>query len=327
VARTDREGAEIAATLRRYGRPLSVEAGRSLFREGDPGDEMYLVVSGTVRLEIEGGWRTVRIGPGGTFGELSLVLPGHRRTGGAVAETDAELVALSRRALERMVEQKPRAAFAVLSRAAATLLDSERRLVASLRRRGEELETALRNLRRVTRELDAAERRALTDPLTELYNRRALERHLDLLVSDPEGPGGALLLVDLDRFKEINDTHGHAGGDAALRQVARLLRGACRAADLAFRLGGDEFALVVVGAGPAEARATGRRLLAAARERPVRLPGGEVRLTFSVGGTVLLPGEPWAAALDRADAALYAAKEAGRGRFRWAAPSRAAADG
>ncbi len=320
MAATSGQTGKVGAILCRYGRPRLAPAGEVLFREGDPGEAMFLVERGTVRLEIEGGWRTIRVGPDETFGELSLVLPGHRRTGTAVAETEVRLVVLTRQALQEAALDNPRAAFSLLSGAAATLLDSERRLVASLRRRGEELEVALRNLRRVTAELDAAERRALTDSLTGMYNRRALERHIQLLVSEKTGPGGVLLLVDLDRFKEINDTHGHAAGDQALRHLAGILGDVCRPADLAFRLGGDEFALVVVGSDEEAGRRVGRRLVEAARATPVRLPTGDVHLSLSVGGTRLRPGDDWEAAMRQADAALYAAKEAGRGCFRWLGP-------
>ena len=294
--------------------------GEVVFREGDGGDSMFLVEEGVITLEIEGGWRTVRCGPGTTFGELAIVLPGHRRTGTAVAECAGVLWELGRRALEGAVATEAEAAFTLIAGAAATLLESERRLVASLRRRTAELDTALRALRQVTTELDAVERQALTDPLTGLYNRRAMERHLDLLTSEPDGGGAAVLIVDLDWIKAINDTYGHVAGDQALRHLGKILGAVARSSDLPFRIGGDEFAILAVGASAKDGRRLGERLLAAVRERPAPLESGTLQLSLSIGGTVSAPDEPWQEVLKRADAALYDAKRAGRSCLRWKDP-------
>jgi diguanylate cyclase (GGDEF)-like protein len=167
------------------------------------------------------------------------------------------------------------------------------------------------------------ELQARTDALTGLLNRRAfledLRRRLDR-PADVEGTG-ALLFIDLDHFKPINDEFGHEAGDAALVAVAGVLREMVRPVDLAARLGGDEFALWLQ---DADATATARRATAigaaAARVRP--WPAGRTgpALSFSIGCAMRPPGARPApdALVAAADAAMYAVKRGGRGGWRLA---------
>ena len=150
------------------------------------------------------------------------------------------------------------------------------------------------------------------DALTGLATRRVLDAAADRGV----GTQGALLLVDLDAFKAVNDTHGHLGGDAALAHVAALVRAGCRDGDVAARLGGDELALLLVGCSAEDASRRAQDLVAAVRATPLVLPDGtRVPLSISAG---VAPASAADHALEdlyaRADAALYAAKRAGRGR-------------
>ncbi|MGO9972311.1 MAG: diguanylate cyclase [Solirubrobacteraceae bacterium] len=150
---------------------------------------------------------------------------------------------------------------------------------------------------------------AYLDDLTQLGNRRSLARHLDGLVAQAVHMI-AIVLVDIDSFKDVNDRHGHAIGDLALARVADVLRGAVRGGDLAVRLGGDEFLLIMAGMQleVARERAEAIRAQVAAEPWEERCPG--LRLTVSVG---IAAGEPRAheqvkAAADRA---LYRSKRAG----------------
>lgn len=159
-------------------------------------------------------------------------------------------------------------------------------------------------------QLASVRQEARTDPLTGVANRRALVERVDAVSTSPRG---ALLVVDLDRFKEVNDRYGHAVGDRVIRTVAGRLAEALEPHGLLARLGGDEFAAVVDDAHPDDAVALAHRLLAAV-ERPVRAEGHEFRLEASVGvaSTALgarAPGE----LMRRADAAMYDAKQAGGG--------------
>jgi two-component system cell cycle response regulator len=165
---------------------------------------------------------------------------------------------------------------------------------------------------RLRSDLGHALEMALTDPLTGLYNRRYLMRHLHGLLLQPSFPGLAVLMVDLDRFKDLNDGHGHAAGDLALRAVAETLRGCTRVFDSLARFGGEEFVLVMPGTAPSEAMAVAERLRT--RIEAMTFPSGH-RLTISVGVAWTDQRETQADdILARADAALYAAKRAGRNR-------------
>jgi len=155
------------------------------------------------------------------------------------------------------------------------------------------------------------------DSLTGLLNRRRFDEELDDALGGIKRLGGAagLLLVDLDRFKLVNDSYGHKIGDDVLVAVASVLRKRLRAGDLIGRIGGDEFAALLYDADAESAAAVGRDLVNAIHELRVPAGNAEVRVTASVG-VVPLDAEvaDEAAALIAADRALYHAKHAGRDR-------------
>jgi two-component system, cell cycle response regulator len=159
---------------------------------------------------------------------------------------------------------------------------------------------------------------ALTDELTGLYNRRYLFAHLDELMArvNGDGVGIALLIFDIDHFKRVNDTSGHAAGDNVLRQIAARALDSVRSVDLVARLGGEEFAVVMPETSLAVAAAVADRLrLAVASEPFVLGPDGErLPITVSIGATTTIAGEDRGQLLKRADDALYEAKSAGRNR-------------
>jgi diguanylate cyclase (GGDEF)-like protein/PAS domain S-box-containing protein len=173
-------------------------------------------------------------------------------------------------------------------------------------------------------EREMLERLSATDPLTELLNRRAFAERLERCVAAAAAAaqGGALLFVDLDNFKQVNDRAGHDRGDAVLKAVAVLLRRIAGADDLVARVGGDEFALWLARADAPEAEARAGRLLADAE----MLAGFDVdpkaRLGLSVGVAVLDPasGETAQSLVTRADAAMYRGKHGGKGQVMLAAP-------
>ena len=162
-------------------------------------------------------------------------------------------------------------------------------------------------------------RRASVDPLTGLANRTAFSRRLreTLEILKAPGPTPALLLLDLDDFKTINDSLGHSSGDEVLRVVAERLRGCLEPGDTAARLGGDEFAVLVPRvADEEEAVALGERLAAILRT-PVTVAGREVLARASVGVRLAHGGDEDPERLLRdADMAMYAAKTAGRAGVR-----------
>jgi diguanylate cyclase (GGDEF)-like protein len=159
------------------------------------------------------------------------------------------------------------------------------------------------------------------DPLTGLANRALFDAQLGLALAQAERSGltAGVLVVDLDRFKEVNDTLGHAAGDRVLAEAARRLRGCVRAGDLPARLGGDEFA-VVLGptAGPGASEAVAARVVEVLGE-PYRVDGRTLAVGASVGlASWPAHGRKAEALVKHADRALYAAKAAGRACWRTA---------
>lgn len=159
---------------------------------------------------------------------------------------------------------------------------------------------------------------SMHDALTSLPNRRNLLGALDgeHLRLARGGRGYALLSIDVDHFKAVNDRHGHAGGDAALVHIAHILRDVARASDRPARVGGEEFALLLPATDAPGAQRAAERLLQAVRERPLHYGGVRVPLTVSIGVSVVeTAAEELAQLWKRVDAALYAAKAQGRDRL------------
>ena len=152
-----------------------------------------------------------------------------------------------------------------------------------------------------------------TDSLTGLANRRAFLAALEARLGGSSGPAFAVALIDLDGFKPINDTFGHAAGDAVLIEVGARLRAEAGAGALAARIGGDEFALIFTAGDQAAALQTGKRLCEVLG-RPYSIDGREFRLSACCGVVLRRPGEGnVTGALHCGDAALYNGKQQGRG--------------
>lgn len=172
----------------------------------------------------------------------------------------------------------------------------------------------------VTAEVQArrtALRLAFHDPLTGLANRIQLSQRLTQASASLREGGEpvAVVCIDLDGFKSVNDSYGHAAGDELLRRIASLLQSACRPGDVVARFGGDEFVLLLQGGDPRTVERIARTLLARAQE-PFELEDGEATIGFSIGAA-LAPqdGADAEMLLQRADVALYRAKSTGRGNL------------
>ena len=160
---------------------------------------------------------------------------------------------------------------------------------------------------------------AVTDSLTGLYNRRYMEGHLNTLVSDAAQRGKAisLLIMDIDYFKAVNDTHGHDVGDEVLRELARRIRQTVRGIDMACRLGGEEFVIVLPETDMALAYHIAERVRQSIGNEPFAIPSAGINLdvTISIGIAALEETDDNAdTILKRADKALYRAKRDGRNR-------------
>jgi diguanylate cyclase (GGDEF)-like protein len=157
------------------------------------------------------------------------------------------------------------------------------------------------------------------DALTSLPNRRAFEENLAREVARVGRTQAPLAVVvfDVDRFKSVNDQHGHAAGDAVLRTIAARVVGAIRAGDLLARIGGEEFALLLPGAELTMAVEVAERVRVIIADLPIDAGGRSLSITASLGCAILAGEETPAALLARADARLYQAKQAGRDRVAW----------
>ncbi len=168
-------------------------------------------------------------------------------------------------------------------------------------------------------ELEQARRESALDPLTQLYNRRALEAHLRSTIELNRlfGYPAVLILLDLDQFKQVNDQYGHLSGDEVLKEVARRLVSVCkRKSDFVARYGGEEFAIVLREATLKDGKKIAQRIAEAIRSTPIRLPDGQtIHMTVSLGVSQLQSGETPEAWLHRTDQLLYQAKQTGRNRL------------
>jgi diguanylate cyclase (GGDEF)-like protein len=169
---------------------------------------------------------------------------------------------------------------------------------------------------RIRRAEAEARQASLTDSLTGLWNRRYLHQRLEEEMSRTERHGSPLacVMLDLDHFKSINDTHGHAAGDQVLKEVAVIMRRHIRKSDIAVRYGGEEFVLVLFSNNSHGASTVAERIRSDVEGHDIQVGDQKIRVTTSIGVTSF--PEPGVTTSDelmrRADAALYRAKEAGR---------------
>ena len=183
---------------------------------------------------------------------------------------------------------------------------------ASMRRLAEEnaqLRASVAELRDRMTQLEAL---ADSDTLTPLPNRRRFLRELERAVAQASrhGTPAAMLYIDLDSLKTINDRHGHFVGDAALIHVAKLLSGLIRSTDIAARIGGDEFALLLDHLDLESAIDTAERIARCIASTPLDLGGNLIQLQASIGTAAILPGDSAEDVMQRADRNMYVAKAA-----------------
>lgn len=175
---------------------------------------------------------------------------------------------------------------------------------------------------RLRADVGSALEMALTDPLTGFYNQRYLMRHLRGLLASNQGGGIAVMMIDVDHFKLINDQYGHQIGDQALKAIAEMLRTRTRVFDTVARYGGEEFVVVMPGAGAAEVQLAAERLRASIDQMAFSpLPGVQAHITVSIGFAYCEAADVASELLLKAaDEAMYQAKNSGRNRVVMAPP-------
>ena len=179
--------------------------------------------------------------------------------------------------------------------------------------------TTLKNHEKSLRQArDIALQASRTDLLTSLPNRRHILELLDgvLVEHEATGSGLCIAMIDIDWFKDINDTHGHEAGDSVLRHFSDTCRERVRAQDVLGRMGGEEFLLLLPGAGARDASGMIGRIRDGFPPARLLEDGTDLPYTFSAGVAEALPDDDRSSILRRVDRALYAAKEAGRNRTR-----------
>ncbi len=201
-------------------------------------------------------------------------------------------------------------------------LEARVRSMLRIKRLQDELDLKNRELERTNQELEVANRKlrklSITDGLTELFNHRHVHEllHEEFERSRRSGEPLAVVMIDLDRFKAVNDTYGHPTGDVILYETARIIRETAREIDMVGRYGGEEFIAILPNTAEEEASKFAERVRAAVEGYVFRDEANEVRMTAS-SGVASFPGidsDTPEALLKRADEALYVAKESGRNR-------------
>jgi diguanylate cyclase (GGDEF)-like protein len=287
-----------------------------IFRRGEFGRTMFVIETGRVQLEFGDGLADKLIGPFEFFGELALFIGNHARVASAIAAEPTVLYVIEADAFEALLEREPTLMAQFMRRSFSYLVASEQQLIGNLRRRNEDLMLTLDSLRQTRTQLNTAERLVQTDELTGLYNRRGLYAWLDRL-ADNLVPGFwlGLLLVDMDRFKLINDHYGHVAGDRVLSSVASELQAACAEGDMPVRLGGDEFALLAQVSDFEELEARARQIVDGVRRLRFPLPLDEIGISVSIGGGICSRAGSWSVWYSDADSVLYSVK--GEGGDAW----------
>lgn len=278
---------------------LTVPAGCTLLAPGDRNTSLFLVVSGRllVYLEEPGGRHYLALEIGDCAGELSFI-DGRAASAHLLSSVDSRVLEIDEADVLKLVDGA--------SHFARNLLR-----VMSSRVRNDN--THLQRSFHLQREY---ERAAKTDLLTGVHNRRWMDEMFprQLARSERSGQPLALLMVDIDRFKRLNDTYGHLIGDVVLKSTARRLAETLRPTDFLVRYGGEEFLAMLPGAGEQPALTAAQRLRTAVEQLvfPPAEPGTMLRVTVSIGVAVLAQGESIEQIIERADNALYRAKAAGR---------------
>ena len=301
----------------RVGKARAVSAGEKLFARSEPGTTMFVILQGSVALDFGDDLASKQLGPGEFFGELGLLIGDHARSASATVLEDGVLLELRHDEFQILVDRDAVQVSHFLRRAIMQVVSNEQGLIHRLRRRNQELQAALDSLRVTAHRLNQSEELNRTDELTALYNRRGLAMYLEQGLSNGGFHGFGLLLIDCDRFKNVNDVYGHLLGDRVLQSVSNILRSLIGSQDFACRLGGDEFCLLLKAAHRDEMLRYADFVVSTAHSLQQMQPEPPLITTLSVGACLIDPSRDWNDWYAQADTALYRAKSAGGNRVEW----------
>ena len=281
---------------------LRLKKDEVLLEKNSKNSELYIVLEGSVRVELEGDEPIRMLGLGECVGELS-VLDEQTTSARVIADGSCRLLVLSREVLWQQINKSNEVARNLLFILSSRVRKGNSNLAESIKRQR------------------MCEHHATVDCLTGLYNRRWLDkmsqRIYERSIPSEEHPL-AIMLLDVDHFKKYNDAYGHQAGDEALRVVAEKLQANLRANDSAARYGGEEFLIILPDMAALDAQYCAERIRETIQNEQITHPeNGEAAtfVTISIGVSIRKRDESWEDQLERADKALYAAKDNGRNRI------------
>jgi diguanylate cyclase (GGDEF)-like protein len=169
----------------------------------------------------------------------------------------------------------------------------------------------------ISRMLSQVKKLSIEDPLTQTFNRRHINEVAQNAINKmyKEGQHFSIIMLDIDHFKKVNDTYGHAAGDQALVVCANVLRRSARGTDFVGRLGGEEFCVILPETSLDAAKVIAERLRQTLEQEIVMWEGHQIPITASFGVSSLTKKDEWSSLLNRADIAMYQAKKSGRNQI------------
>ena len=278
-----------------------INKNEQLIGTGEANHQLYLILSGRFRVHLPNDMSNpvAVLEPGQSIGEISII-DQQPASASVVADEDASLLVIDEKTYWKLVEESHSIAYNMLV------------VLAQRLRYGNSVINHIKEL------LNEYEYNATIDPLTSLYNRRWLDNMLERVMHrcSTKNQPLSVLMVDIDFFKQFNDTHGHLAGDTALRVVSRSIVQNLRPEDLVARYGGEELFALLPGLDVDAAATIAERLRHAISEAEIRLSDGTKLpgLTVSIGIAEKQEGATAHQIIDAADQALYRAKHAGRNK-------------
>lgn len=311
---------EMLQSLSEKFQTILLEPGEVLFNKGELGDSFYIVQKGQLKIvsaDNEGAEVVLnQVSDGGIIGEMALIDQGPR-SAGVIAVNATSLLKLSSEDFMKTIKDHPEIAMMI-----------SRNLTQRLRRSTIQIENAVPNevleervearTAEITRDNQKLKEMATIDPLTKIFNRRHFFEvaQQEIVKSRRHGTPTAAIMLDLDHFKHINDRYGHLAGDRVLQAAAGFIQDNIREIDILARYGGEEFVVLLPNTSLPEAKEIAERVCAVIEAESVQMDETVIPITASLGvaGFKDLAGVEIEMLLDKADHALYEAKNTGRNR-------------
>ncbi len=271
----------------------------ALIKKAQRNKQVYMLLDGLVDVYDDMHQKPLRsLNAGSVFGEIS-VLDSQPATAWVVTKTECKTLILNEQEMWQLCNKS----HAFTSNILKLVVERARRV-------SSQLDKSAQNIKEI-------EQQARVDALTGLFNRRWLEENLAKIINNFQRKNIPLsyLMIDIDHFKQVNDTYGHDAGDVVLKQIGTILQTFARARDAAVRYGGEEICLILVNIEQEESLGVAERLRLAIEKTEFKYTSGKcLKITTSVGLAVLNKNDAQDSLMKRADNALYKAKDTGRNK-------------